>query len=171
MRGGFEQYFVFITLVSKDKYTQRVRFRQQSKKWDYTAWLTQCEAVCYTICKYAWRHKWQLQSYKWKEDKCDGFIALLLCERVSESIYRKLIFFFIFTFIELVNFKQNPINFRTQTKTLVICPQTSYIFIFEQYLLKIMMLTFIEMNMVYVISPTSSDMGYVLGIPVTTTSN
>lgn len=61
--------------------------------------------------------------------------------------FRKLIFFFIFTFIELVNFKQNPINFRTKAKTLVICPQTLYIFVFEKYLLTIMMLTFIEINM------------------------
>lgn len=109
---------------------------------------SQYEAVCYTICKYARRHKWQLQNYKWKENKCDGFIALLLCERVSGGIYRKLIFFFIITFIELVNFKQNSINFRTKAKTLAICPQTLYIFMFEQYLLKIMMLTFIKMGMV-----------------------
>lgn len=132
---------------------------------------SQYEAVCYTIPKYAWRHKWQLRNYKWKENKCDSFIALLLCERVSEGIYRKLIFFFIFTFIELVNFKQNPINFRTKAKTLVICPQTLYIFMFEQYLLTIMMLTFIERNMVCVITPTPSDLGDVLGIPVTATSN
>lgn len=64
------------------------------------------------------------KNYKWKENKCGGFIASTLRERVSEGIYRKLIFFFIFTFIELVNFKQNPIRFRTQTKTLVVCPRT-----------------------------------------------
>lgn len=83
------------------------------------------------------------------------------CVRVSESIYRNLTSFFIFTFIELVNLKQNPINFRSKDKTLLYAlKQYRHILVFEQYCLKIMAPTFIEMNVVYAIS--SSDLGNIV---------
>lgn len=70
------------------------------------------------------------------------FYYLVLCGRVFENIYKKLISFYYF-FYWANYFTQNLM----QKQHTAICPQTIYMFLFIEYPLKIMVLTLIEINM------------------------